>query len=79
MTKQGELVISACIKAGTDYIDSTGEFLWVKEMQNRYHEAAVRSRVRIVSFCGFDSIPSVCVCKQLNICRKLVSCPLQRN
>ncbi|HWD64725.1 MAG TPA: saccharopine dehydrogenase NADP-binding domain-containing protein [Solirubrobacteraceae bacterium] len=53
----GEPLVAACAKAGTDYVDLTGEPEFVDLMWLRYGEAAERSGARIVHSCGFDSIP----------------------
>jgi short subunit dehydrogenase-like uncharacterized protein len=50
-------LVDACIDAGTDYADLTGEVLFVHESMER-HERAVQGGARIVHSCGFDSIPS---------------------
>ncbi|AFZ73884.1 saccharopine dehydrogenase family protein [Natronobacterium gregoryi] len=57
-TKYGTPLVEACISAGTDYCDLTGEVNWVREMIDRYHEDAVDAGSRIVHSCGFDSIPA---------------------
>jgi short subunit dehydrogenase-like uncharacterized protein len=54
----GEPTVAACVEAGTDYVDLTGEPQFVRAMIDRYHDAAVASGARIVHSCGFDSIPS---------------------
>jgi short subunit dehydrogenase-like uncharacterized protein len=53
----GEPLVAACAKAGTDYVDLTGEPEFVDTMWLRYHDEARRSGARIVHSCGFDSIP----------------------
>jgi short subunit dehydrogenase-like uncharacterized protein len=53
----GEPLVAACAKAGTDYVDLTGEPEFVDLMYLRHHEQAVASGARIVHACGFDSIP----------------------
>lgn len=53
----GEPVARACVKQGTDYIDSTGEPN-LNLLLGRYSEEAVRRNVRVVPSCGFDSIPA---------------------
>lgn len=53
----GEPLVAACAAAGTDYVDLTGEPEFVDSMWLKYHEAARASGARIVSCCGFDSIP----------------------
>ena len=57
-TDYGTPLVEACIDAGTDYCDLTGEITWVREMIDRYHKQAVAAGVRIVHSCGFDSIPA---------------------
>src|SRR3954454_11663016 len=53
----GEPLVAACAKAGTDYVDLTGEPEFVDRMYLRHHDTAVQSGARIVHACGFDSIP----------------------
>ena len=50
-------LVDACIAAGTDYADLTGEVLFVRETIER-HDRAAEAGARIVHSCGFDSIPS---------------------
>ena len=54
----GEALIEACVAAGTDYCDLTGESQWMKRMISRYSDQAKLSGARIVHACGFDSLPS---------------------
>jgi len=54
----GEPLVRACVEAGTDYCDITGEPSFVSSIQQKYQEAAVKAGVRIVNCCGFDSIPA---------------------
>lgn len=56
--KYGIKLVEACVDAGTDYADLTGEVLFMRDSIDRFHEAAARSGVKIVHSCGFDSIPS---------------------
>jgi short subunit dehydrogenase-like uncharacterized protein len=51
-------LVAACAECGTDYVDITGETGWAGEMRISHGEAAKRSGARIISFCGFDSVPS---------------------
>jgi short subunit dehydrogenase-like uncharacterized protein len=53
----GEPLVAACAKAGTDYVDLTGEPEFVDSMYVRHHAEAKRSGARIIHCCGFDSIP----------------------
>lgn len=54
---RGEPLVEACIRAGTDYADLTGEPEFVDRLLERHHEAARARGVRIVTCCGFDSVP----------------------
>ncbi|MDB2382493.1 saccharopine dehydrogenase NADP-binding domain-containing protein [Porticoccaceae bacterium] len=54
----GEPLVKACAENGTDYCDLCGEAYWIKAMILKYSDAAKASGARIVSCCGFDSIPS---------------------
>ncbi|GLZ05871.1 saccharopine dehydrogenase [Actinomadura sp. NBRC 104412] len=56
--RYGEPLVAACAKAGTDYLDLTGEPTFVNRMYVKYHAEAVRSGARLVHACGFDSIPA---------------------
>lgn len=54
----GEPVVAACVAAGTDYLDLTGEPAFVDRVLAR-HDAAARERgALIIHCCGFDSIPT---------------------
>ncbi|MGC4808516.1 saccharopine dehydrogenase family protein [Micromonospora sp. DT233] len=53
----GEPLVAACARAGTDYLDLTGEPEFVDTMYVRHHAEAVRTGARLVHACGFDSIP----------------------
>ena len=55
--RYGEPLVAACTAAGTDYVDLTGEPEFVDQMWLRYHEQARKTGARIISCCGFDSIP----------------------
>ena len=55
---RGLNLVGACVEAGTDYADLTGEVLFMRDSIDRYHDAAARQGTRIVHACGFDSIPS---------------------
>nr|MDT0660680.1 saccharopine dehydrogenase NADP-binding domain-containing protein [Micromonospora sp. DSM 115978] len=55
--RYGEPLVAACARAGTDYVDITGEQEFVDLMYLRHHEQAVRSGARLVHACGFDSVP----------------------
>ncbi|MFB6226994.1 MAG: trans-acting enoyl reductase family protein [Halobacteriales archaeon] len=57
-TTYGTPLVEACVEAGTDYCDLTGEVNWIRETVDRYHEEAVDAETRIVHSCGFDSVPA---------------------
>eukprot|EP00250_Pteridium_aquilinum_P031274 c43343_g1_i1 orf=176-1510(-) len=54
----GEPVVSACVEAGIDYLDITGEPEFMERMELLYHQAALDKGSLIVSACGYDSIPA---------------------
>lgn len=54
----GAELVRACAENGTHYCDLVGEPSFVAEMIARHHERAVNTGARIVTSCGFDSIPS---------------------
>jgi len=56
--KYGMPLVEACAQAGTDYIDLTGEPLFIRDSIDGCHATAEQSSARIVHCCGFDSIPS---------------------
>jgi short subunit dehydrogenase-like uncharacterized protein len=56
--KYGMPLVEACAAAGTDYIDLTGEPLFIRDSIDRCHAEARQTGARIVHCCGFDSIPS---------------------
>ncbi|WP_405430303.1 saccharopine dehydrogenase family protein [Micromonospora sp. NBC_00617] len=53
----GQPLVAACARAGTDYLDITGESEFVDLMYVRHHAEATASGARLVHACGFDSIP----------------------
>jgi short subunit dehydrogenase-like uncharacterized protein len=56
--RHGIPLVEACAELGTDYADLSGEVLFVREIVDRCHDAAVASGARIVVSCGFDAVPS---------------------
>ena len=56
--KHGEPLVKACAENGTDYVDITGETGFVADMVEKYDAIAQDNDARIVSCCGFDSIPA---------------------
>lgn len=57
-SKYGADLVAACVQAGTDYCDLTGETPFIRAMMDKHHERARETGARIVHCCGFDSIPS---------------------
>lgn len=53
----GSDLVAACVEAGTDYLDLSGEPNWMAETIAAHDAAAKASGARIVHSCGFDSIP----------------------
>jgi short subunit dehydrogenase-like uncharacterized protein len=53
----GSALVAVCAASGTDYIDLSGEPLWMREMIEKHEAAAKASGARIVFSCGFDSVP----------------------
>jgi len=56
--KWGEIVIKSCIEKGSDYVDITGEPLFIDSMISKYNESAQAKGCVIVPSCGFDSVPT---------------------
>lgn len=54
--RYGEPLVAACVEEGTHYCDITGEPEFV-DATLPYHDAAKEKGIKIVSCCGFDSIP----------------------
>ncbi len=54
----GTALVAACAAAGTHYCDLTGEVLFVRDVIDAHHETARETGARIVTSCGFDSVPS---------------------
>jgi short subunit dehydrogenase-like uncharacterized protein len=57
-SKYSNLVVQACADMGTHYVDFTGEGYWNAVMRQKHGSAAKQSGARIISMCGYDSIPS---------------------
>jgi short subunit dehydrogenase-like uncharacterized protein len=56
--RHGEPLFEACADHGTDYVDSTGEFAFVRSMRARHDQRARANGCIMVSCCGVDSIPT---------------------
>lgn len=57
-TNVGMPIVDACMRCKTHYVDSTGEFNYVRLVAEKYHQEAMKNGVLLVSCCGFDSVPS---------------------
>jgi short subunit dehydrogenase-like uncharacterized protein len=57
-SKYGALLFQLCAEQGADYVDSTGEFSFVRTMRERHAQRAQASGSIMVSCCGVDSIPT---------------------
>nr|GME08998.1 probable mitochondrial saccharopine dehydrogenase-like oxidoreductase At5g39410 [Ipomoea batatas] len=55
----GEPVVAACVDAGCDYLDITGEMEFVERMEGSYHDRAVKKGSLVICGCGYDSVPAV--------------------
>jgi short subunit dehydrogenase-like uncharacterized protein len=53
----GTPIVDACVTAGTNYCDITGEGPWVRRMIDQYHDQAKAKKIKIISCCGFDCVP----------------------
>ncbi len=53
-----ENIVEACALHGIDYLDITGEVYFSKRMRKKFEEIAIKNKSRIISFAGFDSVPS---------------------
>ena len=56
--RYGDALVDACVAAGTHCCDLTGEVPWLRGVIDRHHAAATARGVRLVSMCGYDSVPS---------------------
>lgn len=56
--RHGEPVVEACVAEGADYVDITGEPPFVARTIERFDRPARERGLRLVSCCGFDSIPT---------------------
>lgn len=52
-----DVVVGACARLGTHYVDITGEAAWVRSVVDRYDGIARSTGAVICNMCGFDSVP----------------------
>lgn len=57
-TQVGMPVVEACLRCRTHYVDSTGEYGFVRQVIERFHEKAIEQGVLFVPCCAFDSVPA---------------------
>lgn len=55
--RYGSKLVAACVTAGVDYCDITGESEWVRGMITKHDDDAKASGARIVHLTGHDSLP----------------------
>ena len=53
----GTPLVEACVNAGTDYVDLSGEPAWMHDTIEAFDARAKDTGARIVHSCGFDSVP----------------------
>ncbi len=56
--RYGWPLVEACARTGTDYLDLTGEVLFVRRVIDELDAVAAATGARLVPSCGFDSVPS---------------------
>jgi saccharopine dehydrogenase (NAD+, L-glutamate forming) len=56
--RHGPPVVEACVAAGTDYVDITGEPAYFVDTIAAWDAPARRRGVRVVCCCGFDAVPA---------------------
>ncbi|XP_013098002.1 saccharopine dehydrogenase-like oxidoreductase [Stomoxys calcitrans] len=54
----GDVVVKACINAGTHHVDISGEPQFFLGMQHKYDDLAREKGSYVISTCAFESIPS---------------------
>ena len=54
----GVRVAAACVAAGCDYLDVSGEPLYLETAEAELHDRARDAGVLVVTSCGFDSVPA---------------------
>ena len=56
--RYGSALVEMCIDNNTHYCDITGEIPWARKMIEQHQERALKNKTRLISFAGFDSVPS---------------------
>ena len=57
-SRYGGSLVDACVRQGVDYVDITGETPHVRRLIDTHQAEAAEKGVKIIPFCGFDSVPS---------------------
>ena len=52
----GEPIVRACVEAGTDYVDVTGEPPFYSEVIEKHHASAAAKKLYILPACGVGSL-----------------------
>lgn len=52
----GEAVIEECLRAGTHYMDISGESCFLELVITKYHEVALSRGLFVINSCGFDAV-----------------------
>ncbi|GLJ15722.1 hypothetical protein SUGI_0258780 [Cryptomeria japonica] len=52
----GESVVAACVEAGVDYLDITGEQNFMEMMEEHYHSSTLLTGSLIISTCAYDYV-----------------------
>lgn len=63
--KVGMPLIESCVKNAANYVDITGEPLFIKKAGEQFHEEAARKKLKIVNCCGHDCIPADMGCEMM--------------
>jgi short subunit dehydrogenase-like uncharacterized protein len=68
-------IVEACAKAGTHYIDATGETPWLKSIITDYEQTAKSSGALLIPSVGLESVPSDLIAyKATQLIRKIWDC-----
>ncbi|MDA0338959.1 MAG: saccharopine dehydrogenase NADP-binding domain-containing protein, partial [Proteobacteria bacterium] len=54
---RAEKIVGACARAGTHYLDLTGELVFVRDIIDQYHAIAAASGAKIAPVAGYESLP----------------------
>lgn len=57
-TPHGDVVVRACVEAGTSYVDLTGETQFLRRTDENWHDRALSAGVAIVQTSGFEALPA---------------------